>query len=253
MAFESNVGSRFRGRTALVTGAGRGLGLGIAQALARDGAHTVLVSRTFDQVDAAAAQIRAAGGSALAYSCDVTDAAAVRKMFDLLERCDILINNAGSNRPQPFVDVDLATLDQLLALNVRSMFVVAQCAARLMTRAKRGAIVHMSSQMGHVGAANRTVYCMTKHAIEGLTKAMAVELAPLGVRVNAVAPTYIETPLTRPFFEDPQFKADTLRRIPLGRIGTIDDVVAAALFLASDEASLVTGTSLLVDGGYTAQ
>jgi NAD(P)-dependent dehydrogenase (short-subunit alcohol dehydrogenase family) len=253
MAFESNVGSRFRGRTALVTGAGRGLGLGIAQALARDGAHTVLVSRTFDQVDAAAAQIRAAGGSALAYSCDVTDAAAVRKMFNLLERCDILINNAGSNRPQPFVDVDLATLDQLLALNVRSMFVVAQCAARLMTRAKRGAIVHMSSQMGHVGAANRTVYCMTKHAIEGLTKAMAVELAPLGVRVNAVAPTYIETPLTRPFFEDPQFKADTLRRIPLGRIGTIDDVVAAALFLASDEASLVTGTSLLVDGGYTAQ
>jgi NAD(P)-dependent dehydrogenase (short-subunit alcohol dehydrogenase family) len=253
MAFESNVGARFRGRTALVTGAGRGLGLGIAQALARDGAHTVLVSRTFDQVDAAAAQIRAAGGSALAYSCDVTDAAAVRKMFDLLERCDILINNAGSNRPQPFVDVDLATLDQLLALNVRSMFVVAQCAARLMTRAKRGAIVHMSSQMGHVGAANRTVYCMTKHAIEGLTKAMAVELAPLGVRVNAVAPTYIETPLTRPFFEDPQFKADTLRRIPLGRIGTIDDVVAAALFLASDEASLVTGTSLLVDGGYTAQ
>jgi NAD(P)-dependent dehydrogenase (short-subunit alcohol dehydrogenase family) len=253
MAFESNVGARFRGRTALVTGAGRGLGLGIAQALARDGAHTVLVSRTFDQVDAAAAQIRAAGGSALAYSCDVTDAAAVRKMFNLLERCDILINNAGSNRPQPFVDVDLATLDQLLALNVRSMFVVAQCAARLMTRAKRGAIVHMSSQMGHVGAANRTVYCMTKHAIEGLTKAMAVELAPLGVRVNAVAPTYIETPLTRPFFEDPQFKADTLRRIPLGRIGTIDDVVAAALFLASDEASLVTGTSLLVDGGYTAQ
>jgi NAD(P)-dependent dehydrogenase (short-subunit alcohol dehydrogenase family) len=123
-----------------------------------------------------------------------------------------------------------------------------------MLRAGRGgSIVNMSSQMGHVGAANRTVYCTSKHAIEGLTKAMAVELGPQRIRVNAVAPTYIETPLTAPFFADPQFKADTLRRIPLARIGTVDEVAAAVAFLASDEASLVTGTSLLVDGGYTAQ
>ncbi len=244
---------RFAGMHAIVTGAGRGLGLGIAQALARDGAHVTLVSRTAAEVESAAAAIRASGGAAEARACDVTNADDVSALFAQLHGCDILINNAGGNRPQPFVEVDLATLDQLLALNVRSMFVVAQAAARRMLAAKRGAIVHMSSQMGHVGAANRTVYCMTKHAIEGLTKAMAVELAPQGIRVNAVAPTYIETPLTKPFFENAEFKADTLRRIPLGRIGTIEEVVAATLFLASPEASLITGTSLVVDGGYTAQ
>jgi NAD(P)-dependent dehydrogenase (short-subunit alcohol dehydrogenase family) len=122
-----------------------------------------------------------------------------------------------------------------------------------MVRQRAGAIVNMSSQMGHVGAANRTVYCMTKHAIEGLTKAMAVELAPCGVRVNAVAPTYIETPLTKPFFEDESFRADTLRRIPLGRIGRVEEVAEAVAFLASPSASLITGMSLRVDGGYTAQ
>ena len=139
-------------------------------------------------------------------------------------------------------------------LNIRAAFVVAQAAVRTMLRAgSDGSIVHMSSQMGHVGASNRTVYCTSKHAIEGLTKAMAVELAPKGIRVNAVAPTYIETPLTKPFFENPEFRADTLRRIPQGRIGTPREVTDAVLFLASPEASLITGTSLLVDGGYTAQ
>jgi NAD(P)-dependent dehydrogenase (short-subunit alcohol dehydrogenase family) len=249
----SKAPHRFSGLNAVVTGAGRGLGLGIAQALAHEGARVTLVSRTASEVESAAAAIRAAGGSATGRACDVTNADAVAELFTQLSGCDILINNAGGNRPQSFFDVDLVTLDQLLALNVRSMFVVAQAAARRMLAAKRGAIVHMSSQMGHVGAANRTVYCMTKHAIEGLTKAMAVELAPHGIRVNAIAPTYIETPLTKPFFENAEFKADTLRRIPLGRIGTIDEVVAATLFLASPEASLITGTSLLVDGGYTAQ
>jgi NAD(P)-dependent dehydrogenase (short-subunit alcohol dehydrogenase family) len=244
---------RFAGQKAVITGAGRGLGRRIASALASEGADVVLVARSADDIVSAVGEIRAAGGAATARVCDVTDAAAVAALFASLDRCDVLINNAGSNRPQPFLDVDLATLDSLLALNVRSMFVVAQAAARLMVRAGRGAIVHMSSQMGHIGAANRTVYCTSKHAVEGLTKSMAVELAPRGVRVNAVAPTYIETPLTKPFLDNPEFKADTLRRIPLGRIGTIDEVAAAVLFLASPEASLITGTSLLVDGGYTAQ
>jgi NAD(P)-dependent dehydrogenase (short-subunit alcohol dehydrogenase family) len=149
--------------------------------------------------------------------------------------------------------VDANTLDMLITLNVRSMFLTAQAAARMMVRQRAGAIVNMSSQMGHVGAPERTVYCMTKHAIEGLTKAMAVELASYGVRVNTVAPTYVETPMTQPFFANDDFRKKVLSAIPLGRIGRVEDVTAAVLFLASSAANLVTGTSLLVDGGYTAQ
>jgi NAD(P)-dependent dehydrogenase (short-subunit alcohol dehydrogenase family) len=244
----------FDGRVVVVTGASRGLGLGCAAAFAARGAEVLMVSRGATELEAAAARIRESGGKARAQPCDVTDPAAVAALFDALPRCHVLVNNAGGNRPMPFLDVPLETLDHLLDLNVRSMFVTAQAAARAMVRGgDGGAIVHMSSQMGHVGAPNRTVYCMSKWAIEGLTKAMAVELAPLGIRVNAVAPTYIETPLTRPFFEDAAFREDTLRRIPLGRIGSVDEVAAAVVFLASPAAGLITGSSLLVDGGYTAQ
>jgi NAD(P)-dependent dehydrogenase (short-subunit alcohol dehydrogenase family) len=239
--------------TVVITGASRGLGLACARAFAARGAEVRMLSRGVAELESAAATLRAEGARAVAHPCDVTDPAQVADAFAALPRCDVLVNNAGGNRPLPFLDVDLETLDQLLELNVRSMFVVAQHAARLMARQRSGAIVNMSSQMGHVGAANRTVYCMTKHAIEGLTKAMAVELAPLGIRVNAVAPTFIETPMTRPFFEDEAFRAETLRRIPLGRIGSVEEVAAAVAFLASPQASLITGTSLLVDGGYTAQ
>lgn len=247
--------SLFDGKVVVVTGASRGLGLGCAQAFAASGAEVVMISRGAEDLEQAAARLRADGGRARALPCDVTDAAAVGALFAALPRCDVLVNNAGGNRPMPFLDVPLETLDHLLDLNVRSMFVTAQAAARAMLRGggSGGAIVHMSSQMGHVGAPNRSVYCMTKWAIEGLTKAMAVELAPRGIRVNAVAPTYIETPLTRPFFEDAAFREDTLRRIPLGRIGSIDEVAAAVLFLCSPAASLITGSSLLIDGGYTAQ
>lgn len=246
--------AEFDGKVVVVTGASRGLGLGCAQAFAARGAEVVMVSRGAEELEASAAGIRAAGGSARALPCDVTDPAAVAALFDALPRCDVLVNNAGGNRPMPFLDVPLETLDHLLDLNVRSMFVTAQAAVRAMVRGGTGgAIVHMSSQMGHVGAPNRTVYCMTKWAIEGLTKAMAVELAPRGIRVNAVAPTYVETPMTRPFFENAAFREDTLRRIPLGRIGTIDEVAAAVVFLASPAAGLITGSSLLIDGGYTAQ
>jgi NAD(P)-dependent dehydrogenase (short-subunit alcohol dehydrogenase family) len=240
-------------RIAVVTGASRGIGRGCALALGGAGLEVVLVARKLDELEAVATEIRDRGGRARVAQCDVTRTTEVHRLFDELERCDILINNAGANRPQPFIDVDVETLDALLALNVQSMFVTAQAAAKIMTRARSGVIINMSSQMGHVGASNRTVYCMCKHAVEGLTKAMAVELGPLGIRVNAVAPTYIDTPMTRPYFENEIFRADVLRRIPLARIGTIDEVVAAIMFLTSPAASLINGTSLLVDGGYTAQ
>jgi NAD(P)-dependent dehydrogenase (short-subunit alcohol dehydrogenase family) len=247
------MNGKFAGKSALITGAGRGLGRGCAEALAEGGAAVTLVARNAAEIDSVAGAIRARGGAARAVACDVTDDAQLAALFADLGRCDILVNNAGGNQPEPFVDVEAETLDRLLRLNVRSMFRCAQLAARAMQRSGGGAIVNMSSQMGHVGAANRTVYCMTKHAIEGLTKAMAVELAAQGIRVNAVAPTFVETPLTAPFLADARFKAEVLGRIPLGRLGRIEEVVAAVVFLASPESSLITGTSLMVDGGYTAQ
>src|SRR5204862_8208620 len=177
---------------------------------------------------------------------------AVRDAFAGLERRDILVNNAGLNRPQPFLDVDEPTLDLLLGLNVRAAFVVAQAAARLMVAKGGGVIINVSSQMGHVGSdLNRTVYVMTKHAVDGLTKAMAVELAPKGVRVVSIAPTFITTALTRPSFENAEFKKWVEDRIPLGRIGTVEGVANGVLFLASPAASLVSGSSVLTDGAWT--
>jgi NAD(P)-dependent dehydrogenase (short-subunit alcohol dehydrogenase family) len=191
-------------------------------------------------------------------ACDVTDSSAVARVIAGMPALDVLVNNAGSNVPEPFVDVSEAHLDRLLSLNVRAAFLVAQAGARRMLadadrRTRGGAIINMSSQMGHVGAVNRSVYCLTKHAIEGLTKAMAIELAPHGIRVNSLAPTFVETPLTAPMFARPDFAKWVHDRIPLGRVGAPEEVAAAALFLASPAASLVTGTSLVVDGGWTAQ
>jgi NAD(P)-dependent dehydrogenase (short-subunit alcohol dehydrogenase family) len=243
---------RLDGRVALVSGAGRGIGRGCALALAEAGAEVIALSRTAAELLSLVAEIEAGGGRARALVCDVTDTAAVRAAIAGLERLDVLLNNAGSNQPQPFLEVEDAVLDRLLALNVKAAFVVAQAAARVMARSGGGAIVNMSSQMGHVGAAGRTVYCATKHAIEGLTKAMAVDLAPSHIRVNAVAPTFVETPLTRPFFDDPAFKALVLDKILPGRLARIEEVAAAVVYLASPAAAMITGTSLLVDGGWTA-
>jgi NAD(P)-dependent dehydrogenase (short-subunit alcohol dehydrogenase family) len=249
---------RLDGKTALVTGAGRGIGRAVAIALAAAGAELVLASRTSSELDAVAAEIAAQGGRARVMPIDVTDTAAVRAAIAGLGRLDILVNNAGVNRPQPFLEVDDDTLDQLLTLNVRAAFIVAQAAARRMVAqigadTSGGVIINMSSQMGHVGSErDRTVYVMSKHALEGLTKAMAVELAPKGVRVVSIAPTFIDTPLVRPFFDDPTFRQWVLGRIPLGRLGTVEEVASAVVFLASPAAALVTGSSLLADGGWTA-
>ena len=255
-----DIVSRFRvdGRVALVTGAGRGIGRSVALALAQAGAEVWLVARTQTEIDSAADEIRAAGGRAQAAVCDVTHAAAVTRIFAGIPTLDILINNAGMNIPEPFVDVSEEHLDRILGLNVKAAFLVAQAAAKKMLetpdRATRGgAIVNISSQMGHVGAVNRSVYCMTKHALEGLTKAMAVELAPRNVRVNSVAATFVETPMTAPMFAKPEFSRWVHDRIPLGRLGRLDEVVSAVLFAAAPASSLMTGTSLVIDGGWTAQ
>jgi len=241
------------GRTALVTGAGRGIGRGCAHALAEAGADVVLVSRSPDELETVAAEIRALGRRARPVALDVTDTKSVRHLVLELPELDVAVVSAGANVPEPFLEVSEEHLDALLALNVRAAFVTVQAAARRMAESGGGSIVLLSSQMGHVGAAGRTVYCTTKHAVEGLTKAAAVELAPRGIRVNTVAPTFVETPMTAPFLADAGFRADVESRIPLGRLGRVEDVSAGVVFLASDAAALVTGTSLLVDGGWTAQ
>jgi NAD(P)-dependent dehydrogenase (short-subunit alcohol dehydrogenase family) len=244
---------RLDGKVALVTGAGRGIGRACALALAAAGAELALVSRTKGELDEVAGAIQLEGGKAQPLVLDVTRSDAVREAFAGLGRLDILVNNAGINRPQPFLEVDEPTLDLLIGLNVRAAFIVAQSAARLMVAQRSGVIINMSSQMGHVGSErDRTVYVMTKHALEGLTKAMAVELAPRGVRVVSIAPTFIATPLAQPFLDDPATRKWILDHIPMGRIGTVEEVASAVTFLASPAAALVTGSSLLVDGGWTA-
>jgi NAD(P)-dependent dehydrogenase (short-subunit alcohol dehydrogenase family) len=245
---------RLDGRRALVTGAGRGIGMACVAALAQAGAHVVLVARSAAEIGSVVAEIRAEGGSAEPLVLDVTDTAAVRVALDRAAPFDVLVNNAGTNRPRPFLEVTEDDYDTIATLNQRAAFFVAQAVARRMVECGvRGSIIHMSSQMGHVGGARRSVYCMTKHGIEGLTKAMAIDLAPHGVRVNSIGPTFIDTPLTRPFFADTVFRDDVLRRIKLGRLGTVEDLMGAVVFLASDAAALITGTALVVDGGWTAE
>lgn len=252
MMLPAKVNFRLDGKRALVTGAGRGIGLAAAAALADAGASVTLAARTADEIEAAAAAIRAAGGTAEAIVLDVSDLPAVNAAL-AGQSFDILVNNAGTNRPQPFLDVSIENYDAIMSLNVRSAFFVAQAVAKGMVAAGRGgSIINVSSQMGHVGAANRSVYCASKWAMEGMTKAMAVELGPHRIRVNTLGPTFIDTPLTRPFFENPAFRDSVLTKIKLGRIGQVEDLTGAIVFLASDASALMTGSALLVDGGWTA-
>ena len=240
--------SRLEGRVAVVTGASRGIGRAISLALAEAGAIVRAVARGAADLDALVKE----HPQIEPWCADVTNAA----FHQALEASDvdILVNNAGFNKPELMVEVAIETLDAMLDLNVRAQYLTAQAAVRSMLRRGIGGIIlNITSQMAHVGSPQRTVYCMTKHAIEGLTKAMAVELAPHGIRVNSIAPTFIETPLTAPMLAEPAFRRFVLDRIPLGRIGAPEDVAAAAAFLASPAARMITGTSLLVDGGWTAQ
>jgi NAD(P)-dependent dehydrogenase (short-subunit alcohol dehydrogenase family) len=241
-------------KRALVTGAGRGIGLAAASALADAGAHVTLVSRTRDEIEAAAGAIRDRGQKADTLVLDVTDLAAVQAAIAAAAPFNVLVNNAGTNRPKLLLDVTIEDFDAIMGLNVRAAYFVAQAVARRLIEGKQpGSIVNISSQMGHVGGARRTVYCASKHAMEGFTKAMAIELAPHQIRVNTVGPTFIETPLTRPFFQNEAFRKEVLSKIKLGRIGQVDDLTGAIVFLASDASALMTGSALLVDGGWTAE
>lgn len=240
------------GKRALVTGAGRGIGQAAAAALSQAGAHVVCAARTQSEIDDLAAQIRKAGGSAEGLQLDVTDVEAVTSAIGRQAPFNILVNNAGTNRPANFLDIKLEDFDYVLNLNVRSAFNVAQAVARRMVETKtQGSLIHVSSQMGHVALPNRGVYCATKHALEGLNKVMAIDLAPHGIRSNTLAPTFIETPMTKPFFQNEAFKSMVLGKIRLGRLGQVQDLMGSIVFLASDASSLITGTSLLVDGGWT--
>ena len=245
---------RLDGKRALITGAGRGIGLAAASALAAAGARVTLAARTREEIEAAASAIRARGQTAQALVLDVTDLAEVHAQIARAEPFNILVNNAGTNRPKPLLEVSIDDFDAIMGLNVRAAYFVAQAVARRLIEAKQpGSIINISSQMGHVGAARRTVYCASKHAMEGFTKAMAIELAPHNIRVNSLGPTFLETPLTRPFFQNAAFKAEVLSRIKLGRLGQLDEITGAIVFLASDASSLMTGSALVVDGGWTAE
>jgi NAD(P)-dependent dehydrogenase (short-subunit alcohol dehydrogenase family) len=245
---------RLDGRRALVTGGGRGIGLAAASALAQAGAHVTLAARTQAQIEAAAQAIRARGEQADALKLDVTDLAAARRAIAERAPFDILVNNAGGNRPAYLMDVAVEDFDAIFALNVRAAFFMAQAVARRLIEAQRpGSIINISSQMGHVGAARRTVYCASKHAMEGFTKAMAIELAPHNIRVNSLGPTFLETPMTRPFFENKAFREEVLSKIKLGRLGQLEELTGAIVFLASDASSLMTGSALILDGGWTAE
>lgn len=239
-----------QGKRAVVTGAGRGIGLAAAAALSQAGAHVTLVARSENEIYPGAAAL---SGKAEAQTLDLTNLGAVREFFDWSDPFDVLVNNAGTNRPMPATDVQEADFDAVIGLNLKAAFFVAQaCAKRMVESGIGGSIIHMGSQMGHVGGANRSLYCASKWGLEGMSKALAIDFASHGIRSNTIAPTFVETPMTRPFLEDREFRADVLARIKLGRLGRVEDVMGAVVFLASDAAALVTGTSLVVDGGWTA-
>jgi NAD(P)-dependent dehydrogenase (short-subunit alcohol dehydrogenase family) len=254
MTLPTTPSFRLDSRRALVTGAGRGLGLAAAVALAEAGAHVVLVARSADQVAEAAAALTAKGLSAEGVPVDVTDRAAFSAMVAAKGPFHAFVNNAGTSRPKPTLDTTPEDWDAGMAVNARAAFFCAQEVARgMVAHGISGSIVNMSSQMGHVSGPNRTLYSASKFAMEGFTKGMALELGPKNVRVNTICPTFVLTDLTRPTFENPDARAWVEDRIALPRVGRVEDVMGAVVFLASDASALVTGSALMLDGGWTAQ
>ncbi|EKE43124.1 hypothetical protein OCGS_2715 [Oceaniovalibus guishaninsula JLT2003] len=242
---------RLDGRRALVTGASSGIGLGCAVALAEAGADVTCVARRDGPLNEAVQAMRAEGWQARAQAADVTDPEALDALF--ARPFDVVVNAAGMARHAPAMDTDPADFDAVMSVNLRAAYFLSQRAARTLRDAGRGgSIVHVSSQMGHVGGLDRAVYCASKHGVEGMVKAMAMEWGPLGIRINTVCPTFIRTPLTESTFQDPGKRAWLEQKIKLGRVGRVEDVMGAVLYLASDASALVTGSALMVDGGWTA-
>jgi len=245
---------RLDGKSALITGAGRGIGMGASIALAESGANVTLVSRTEKELKELTEHIKSLGFKANYEILDVNDENAISKLIEKSNAFDILINNAGTNKPAKLIDTNINDFDHVMSLNVRSVInLTKHVVKKMLDNNIKGSIINVSSQMGHVGGPNRTTYCASKFAIEGFTKALAIELGPNQIRVNTVCPTFIQTPMTEPFLKDDEFKKTTIGMIPLGRLGEVKDLMGPFVFLASEASSLMTGSSVLVDGGWTAR
>ncbi len=247
-----------KNKYALVTGAGKGLGKACAIALAEAGSNLIIISRTKKDLDNVSKIVRKYKVKCKSYICDITDYNRIKSIINSQTRIDILVNNAGTNIPEHFTKVKKKNMEYMVNLNINAVFNVAQLASLKMieTRNRKkigGSIVNISSQMGHVSGPKRSVYSMTKFGLEGLTKGMALELAPYNIRVNTIGPTFVVTPMTKRFLKDKKFKKSMLESIPLGRFAELPEISSAVVFIASDAASMITGTSLLVDGGWTAR
>ena len=247
-----------KNKTAVVTGAGKGLGRACAIALAEAGANLVIISRTKKDLDEVSRKAKKLKVKCKTYVCDITKYNEIKDIINKQARIDILINNAGNNIPEHFTKVKTKNMEYLVKINTVATFNIAQLCALKMIKSKNrkkigGAIVNMSSQMGHVGGPIRSVYNMNKWGLEGLTKGMSLDLAKYNIRVNTVCPTFVVTPMTKKFLKNKKFKRETLNNIPLGRFAELSEIASSVVFLASDAASMITGTSLLVDGGWTAR
>ena len=247
-----------KNKYALVTGAGKGLGRACAIALAEAGCNLIIVSRTKKDLDGVSKIVKKLKVKCKSYTCDVTNYNEIKTIINKQTRIDILVNNAGNNIPEHFTKVKTKNMEYLVKVNTIATFNIAQlCAIKMMKLKNRkkvgGSIINMTSQMGHVGGPIRSVYNMNKWGLEGLTKGMAVDLAKYNIRVNAVAPTFVVTPMTKKFLKNKKFKKETLNNIPLGRFAEMSEIASTVVFLASDAASMIHGTSILVDGGWTAK
>ena len=248
--------SEVTGKTALVTGAGKGIGKATAIALAEAGADLIILSRTKSDLEKVKKKIIKIKRKCLIYDCDISNFEELKLVFNQITKLDILVNNAGTNRPEQFTKIKKEDMDYVVDLNIKAAFHVAQMAAKVMLKSKNrksigGSIINISSQLGKVGAPNRSIYNMTKFGIEGLTRGMALDLAKNNIRVNTVCPTFVETPMVKKFFKDKKFKKEMISNIPLGRLATESDIATAIVYLASNASSMITGSSLMIDGGWT--